>query len=350
MNVPLLVTGCLLVLVALVDAVVTTLSLVKGAGPLTGRLADAVWKTMVTAHRRRGGSGKVLQWSGTCTLLATFALWTTLLWAGWWCFFGADGAAVVSSTTAVPADAWSRAYFTGYTLFTLGIGDYVPGTAWAQGATVVATLSGLFVVTLAITYFLQVVQAVVHKREFAQQVHALGADGAEIVTGGWTDDGFTPMFNQHLVSLTAPLLRMGEQHMAFPVVHFFHSPAPRKAPACAVDALDDALLLLCAGVARSSRADPAATGPLRSALGEVLRTLRIRFFAAAERPQPVTPLRRLRDAGVPVAGEDAYAEAVREHARVRREVRGYLHSDGWERPEDGGEEGADRPDAVTRGR
>ncbi|MCX2970137.1 MULTISPECIES: potassium channel family protein [Streptomyces] len=231
--------------------------------------------------------------------------------------------------TQQPADGWARVYFTGYTLFTLGTGDYVPGTAWTQVATTLAALTGLFVVTLSITYFVQVVQAVVHKREVAQHIHTLGRDGADIVVGGWTGERFSPMFDQHLVSLTAPLLRLAEQHVAYPIVQYFHAPSPRKAPACAVAALDDALLPLRYALPADARPDPSATGPLWLAVGQVLRTLRP-FFPAAVREKPEVPLSALRRAGLPTVDEAEYRGAVRDHAERRRLLRGFLSSDGWD--------------------
>nr|WP_238420901.1 potassium channel family protein [Streptomyces taklimakanensis] len=251
------------------------------------------------------------------------------MWVGWWLVFTAQEAAVVSSRTSVPADAWTRVYYAGYTVFTLGTGDYVPGTTWARVATPVASLSGLFLVTLSLTYVVQVVQAVVHKRAFAEQVHALGRDAAHIVATGWTGSGFSSMFNQHLVSLTEPLLRMGEQHLAYPVVHYFHSTVPTKAPAVALAVLDDTLLLLDAGADPRARPDPAATAPLVAALDQVLDTLRGQFFRRADRERPAPPLSVLGRAGIPTVDEERYAAAVRRHARRRRTVRGFLYSDGW---------------------
>ncbi|SFK85293.1 potassium channel family protein [Streptomyces pini] len=330
MNVLTAPAGCALVILALADAVVTALSMVTVTGPVSGRVARAVWRTSLALNARTGRGSAFLKWSGTCTLLATFTTWAVLLWTGWWLVFSADVASVVASRTAVPADGWDRVYFTGYTVFTLGIGDYVPDTAWAQVATAVASLSGLFLVMLSLTYLVQVVQAVVHKRVLAQQIHSLGRDAFGIIAAGWTGSGFSSMFNQQLVSLTEPLLRLGEQHLAYPVVHYFHSPRRSKAPARALAALDDALLLLRAGVAPGSRPDPAATEPLWSALDQVLDTLHGQFFTRAEQERPAPALSVLREAGVPVVDEEEYAARVREHTGRRRALQGFLRSDGWD--------------------
>ncbi|GAB3645311.1 potassium channel family protein [Glycomyces tarimensis] len=323
------ILGGVLVVVALADAVVTTLSLATSTGPVSGRVAEGVWRLFRAAGTGSPGRRRLLRWSGTCTLLSTFVAWTMLLWAGWLLVFTAYESAVVNSHTSVPADGWDRVYFTGYTIFTLGLGDYAPGTPGAQVGTALASLSGLFLVTLSITYLVQVIQAVIHKREVAEQIHSLGQDAEQIIACGWTGSGFSSMFEQHLVSLTAPLLRMGEQHLAFPVVHYFHSTAPRKAPARAVAALDDALLLIEGGAAPDARPDPAATGPLDRALDQVLENFRGQFFTSAEQGHSAPPLSVLRRAGVPVVSEEEYADGAREYAGRRRAVRGFLHSDGW---------------------
>lgn len=328
MGTALLVAGAFLVAAALVDSVVTTLSLFAGASTLSGWLGRLLWRGMNSLHTRRRGSGRLLQWSGVTILTSTFCLWVAMLWAGWFCILSAEESAVTVSRTGRPADAASRLYFAGYTVFTFGNGDYAPRATWAELCSAVASLSGLFLVTLSITYFLQVVQAVVHKRHFAQHVHALGADGATLISRGWTGEQFTSMFNQHLVSLTAPLLHMGEQHLAYPAAHYFRSPTLTKSPAHAVAVLDDALLLLTAGVQPAHRPDPAAIGPLSEAVRQVLATLGPEFFPRPGPPRPAPDVAHLRRQGIPAVEGADYADAVRCQSRRRAAVHGYLHSDG----------------------
>ncbi|MFP8960412.1 hypothetical protein ACLIYP_07545 [Streptomyces nanhaiensis] len=67
----------------------------------------------------------------------------------------------------------------------------------------------------------------------------------------------------------------------------------------------------------------------------VLDTLQGQFFSRAEQELPAPPLSVLRRAGVPAVGEERYTAGAREHARRRRSVRGFLHSDGWWDDRDG---------------
>lgn len=84
--------------------------------------------------------------------MLTLGTWLLLLWAGWTLVFSASPEAVLQDPEGVPADGWARAYFAGFSVFTLGVGDYVPnGPVW-QLLTVVAVVSGLALTTMAITY------------------------------------------------------------------------------------------------------------------------------------------------------------------------------------------------------
>ena len=92
--------------------------------------------------------------------------------------------------------------------FALGTGDYVPvGGTW-EVLSAVASLRGLFVVTLAITYVLSVVSAIAAKRQLAGNVHNLGASPADLVCRAWDGsrfsglDQFLPSFGRALETHT----------------------------------------------------------------------------------------------------------------------------------------------------
>lgn len=323
----LLVVGGALVALALVDAAVTTLSLVAGPGPLTGRIAAWSWRLLRRLHHWPLHDRMLLRWSGLTILLTTFTIWVALLWGGWFLVFSAEPSAVVSSPGRVPAGGWDRLYFAAFTIFTLGVGDYVPGTPWAQLATSLSVLTGLFLVTLAITYFMQVVQAVVAKRQLALHVSALGEDVADILRRAWDGEGFSSMLSQHLVTLTAPMIGVGEQHLAYPVVHYFHTPEPSKAVARSLATLDDTLLVLQEAVSPSARPDRVATEAAQRALGEMLRTLQPHFFAVPDDPAPLPDLTGIRAAGIPVCSDEEFAARASQHEQRRRLLNGMLRSD-----------------------
>ncbi|MFI7577757.1 ion channel [Micromonospora sp. NPDC049497] len=321
--------GLLVVGTILVDAALTTLSLAGGAGPLTRHVSQGTWRLI----RRLAGRGprrhRILRWAGTSVLVATFVAWVVGLWIGWFLVFNATPEAVLDQFGR-PADGWSRFYFTGFSIFTLGVGDYTPGTTGAQLATTGAVLTGLFLITLGITYLMQVVSAVVDKRTIAGHITALGADPADIVRRGWADGQFAPMFTQHLTSLTPELVRLGERHLAFPVLHFFHADSCGKSASAAVTVLDGALLLLRAGVGPRHRPDVGAVEPLSRALQQLVRTLDGSFIMTADDPVAAPRLGDLTGAGIPVTDEQAFARAVDDSRTHRCRLQGWCASDGWD--------------------
>ena len=154
------------------DALWTTVA-AAGGGPLTTRLARGLWSGALRAHRRSGSHG-LLAAMGTVILMSAIVSWITLLWAGYLLVFSAGDAAVVHASTGAPAGFWERVYFTGYTLSTLGMGDFVPqGSAW-RVVTALASLSSLFLVTLSITYLVPVLSAVAAKRQIAALIADIG--------------------------------------------------------------------------------------------------------------------------------------------------------------------------------
>ena len=111
-----------------------------------------------------------------------------------------------------------RLYFTGFTVFTLGVGDMVPGQGWWQVATVAATGTGLALVTTSITFLVPVASATAQRRHLASTVAALGGSPHDIVREGWNGSDFSGLVQQ-LVNLPPTIQMSRQQHLAYPVLH-----------------------------------------------------------------------------------------------------------------------------------
>ena len=304
MEVLLGVLGGVLVVAAAVDSLWTTLWTDGGGGPLTTTLSRGVWRTVTALPDRL--RHVVLRGAGPLLILAAVGLWVGLLLTGWWLIFLAGETAVVDATTRVPADGVSRLYFVGYGLFTLGVGDYIAqGDGW-QLATIVLTATGLFHITLAITYLMQVVSAVVDKRAFASGVHALGSLPHEVVASAWDGSGF-PALDQRLLGFTDQLGRLTEQHLAYPVLHYVHTEDLNKASSVAVAVLDDAVTLLVDGVAPGARPSPTALVAARRSITSFLDTVVV-SMPGEDAPTPPSPnLSALRAEGIPTVDDRSFA-------------------------------------------
>ena len=298
------VLGGVLIVAAAVDSLWTTLWTDGGGGPLTTALSRTVWHGLTALPDRM--RHPVMRVAGPLLVLVAVAVWVGLLLAGWWLVFLSGETAVVDATSRVPADGASRLYYVGFGLFTLGVGDYVAqGDGW-QLATVVMTASGLFHITLAITYLMQIVSAVVDKRAFASSINALGSVPHEVVASAWDGHGF-PALDQRLLGFGDQLGRLTEQHLAYPVLHYVHTGDQNKASPLAIATLDDAVTLLANGVAPGVGPAPTALLTVRRAVTSFLDTV-LTALPGSDAPTPPPPdLAALRAVGIPTVDDRSFA-------------------------------------------
>ncbi len=320
------VLGLTLIAVTTVDVVWTTVAASSGAGPISTRVTTALWRAALVWHRRRGAH-RFLVTAGVMVVMSTLAVWVVLLLAGWALVFGVGEGAVRVAETGAPADLVDRFYFTGFTVFTLGVGDMVPGQGWWQLATVAATGTGLALVTTSITFLVPVVSAAAQRRHLASTIAGLGGSSHDIVRYGWNGRDFSGLLD-HLTSLPPPIQMSRQQHLAYPVLHYLHSVDQGHAAPVALANLSGALHLLRHGVAPEHRPDDAALRPLERAIDGFLDTVR-RGVIDPRPAVPVPQLAPLTDAGIPTVDPVEY-ESWEAGTRVRREgLAGLLAEDGW---------------------
>lgn len=321
--------GAALIVGALIDVLWTTLWVDGHAGPLASRVVTWTWRgwrRLVGDHRHQA-----LSLMGPLSLVLLSGLWVVWLWVGWTLVFASYAGALTSSSHARPFDWVDRLYFAGYSVFTLGNGDFAPARGVWQVLTVLATGSGLFMATLAVTYWISVISANVQKRVFASQIAGLGERPEDIVRLGWDGKGFSALEPQ-LNALTAQLSTLTNQHHAYPTLHYFHASTPTNATALAVAAFDEALTLLMSGVDPRVRPSDGCLVPARRAVDKFLNTLTDAYISPAAESPPAPDLGALRTANIPTVSEPDYLSAVAAEADRRKALLGLLDSDAREWP------------------
>lgn len=331
MNSGYLVLGTVLLLIAALDLLWTTLWIEEGAGPLTARLMAGLWTTI-----RSGGSHRprVLTLTGPLILLTSLLMWIVLLWSGWTFLLASTEPAIVDTLNR-GAISWSdRIYFVGYTLFTLGNGDFAPKPGVWQVVTTGISASGMLFITMSVTYILSVLDAVTQKRSFASNVSGLGSDGTAIVRTSWNGETFDGL-SVPLNTLSTELNTLTSNHKAYPILHYFYSRQPEQAPANRIPALDEALLLLRFGVAEHYRPPEMVLQPAHASVENYLGTLSSAFITPADRTPPPPELARLREAGIPTVSDDTFAESIEPLEQRRRALLGLVEADvrEWPSPE-----------------
>jgi hypothetical protein len=319
--------GAALVLLVLADVLATTLTLGDSSGPLTRRFLGRTWRALLHLHGRRPSSAMLTN-AGSLLLATTVLIWVVVFWAGWWLVFLGSGA-IHQSSTGRPASVVDVAYYAGFSVSTLGVGDFVAGGSTWRWLTSVASFSGLVVVTLAITYLLSVMSAVVSRRALATRIHALGDSAGDIVARGWAGDGFSGLFVQQLLDLPQQLAVVAEQHLAYPVLQYFRSRYPATSLPLAFARLDDAMLLLEAAVAPAARPSAVAVAPVRRVIDRYVQTAgETSVVRRSVKPPPPPAVQALVQAGIPL-GDPAHLDRRAAAEKARRErLRRLVHGDG----------------------
>jgi hypothetical protein len=136
-----------------------------------------------------------------------------------------------------------------------------------------------------------------------------------------------------LMSLAEEVVAGAQQHLAYPVLHFFHSTDERSSIPRALAALDDALVLASSGLAPDDRPEPSVLLPLGRALDFYVETVDAGTVELDGRP-PAPDLTRLRDAGLSVVSDEQFCAALDERSETRASILRLLISDGRAWPVD----------------
>lgn len=332
MNLVYFTLGIFFLAVAVVDLMWTTLWVEGGAGPLTSRLMSWLWQTLRKIGEQ---NSRLLSLAGPLIFAISLLVWITLLWGGWTLIFASAESALRDTLNRGPISWTDRLYFTGYTVFTLGNGDFAPRSGIWQIATILTTGSGMLFVTLIVTYILSVLDAVTQKRSFATEVSGFGTQSTEIVQKGWNGEEFRGI-DLPLNTYVSQLNTLTSNHKAYPILHYFHTPQTAQAPVIGVAVLDEALTLFRFGVREQNRPNEVIIDNARSSVQTYLETLEITFVEPANRTPPLPDLSALRDADIPTVSDDEFETGLNDLDERRRMLLGLVEADArqWPSKED----------------
>jgi hypothetical protein len=312
-----------------VDVVWTALG-THGGGPVSGPFT-AMWWRIARATLGKRQKHRLLSFAGSVILTLQLIFWVVLLWGGWFLVFSARPGAIVDARTHAPADIPSRLYFSAYLLSTLGNGDYMPSSGGWKIICGVATLGGLGTLTMGITFVLQVLAAVVSKRQMAAYISCLGGVPREILRCAWTGLRFDSLAD-HLIDIMQIVPRYTEEHLAYPVLLYYHSENERTSATLRLTSLYELVLLLRNGVAEEARMPPMVIEPLFRSLQGFAQVVCGEWVDPADEPPPPPSLAMLRELGIPTVDDAEFARAVDAVATERRFFAGLLDADSrpWE--------------------
>jgi hypothetical protein len=208
----LIALGAAMALFVMVDAVRTTINLSGRPGPMARTVVAAARRVVRTLPERLRGS------AGLAMTVAVVVSWTLGLWLAWTVALLDPAVEVVRAADGSPLGPAGSFYVAGFSVFTLGTGDVEATTNTGRLVSVVASATGLFTVTLEVTYLLSLTRAAAQERRTARQTFALGGDVATILRDAVRDRSFRGM-EPVLLDLASEISELAEHHRTFPVLH-----------------------------------------------------------------------------------------------------------------------------------
>jgi hypothetical protein len=338
------VVGALLMLLILLDVFLTVLYARADAGIISPRVSRFVWLAFkklckpFTKQRER-----ILSFCGPTILVMYVLVWAFLLAVGAGLVIHPKlGTSVRATSEASRSDLITAIYAGGSSIAVVGVSDYSPETVSFRILFLFNSLVGLSMISLTLTYLMQVYSALNRRNVFGLDVQ-LGCgekgDAAELVARLGPNGKFE-MGYANLSQLAHEMTQAKESHHFYPVLFYFRFREPAYAiPRFTLVSLDAVALIRTAldddeyAWLKQSGAVAQLDSSTRLLLETVWNTfLRGVVHEPTHSPDPKTrdlwhrryfaALRRLRQAGIrTIADEQA---GVENYVNLRSEWNGYV--------------------------
>lgn len=320
-----LILGILIICLGTYDLLYTTFA-PRGAGLLSGIGSTFIWRVFLGMSNLLK-TRKALAGAGIVIIMTTLLSWVFILWAGHSFIYLSDVDAVIDSTTEVPATAFDRIYFTGYTLSTLGNGDFKGGTDNWRIYSAFISFSGLILITIAISYMVPILSAVTERRALSIRIASIGHSPQLMLLNSWNGKDFSSI-EQHFSGLAQEVAKQGQLHLAYPLLHYFYHSEKYVALLPNLAALDEAISILLLYVPENKRPSNQTLVPLRRSITTFLQSLTAITPTPESLDEPVIDIKQLEDAGIPLQLPEA--EQLEQLCKRRKFLNAMLTYTGWD--------------------
>ena len=279
----LIVIGASLILLAISDFGVTAF-IPTGEGRVTAVLGRFVFNTFLRLSGCNGHN-QALNYIGLVAIFAISTTWIILLWSGFTLIYLADTNSILVGSNKAPSDVFEKIYHVGYTLSTLGIGDYVPGNDFWRVFTSFISFVGLVTITMSITYLVPVISNAIHKRSLSLQISSLGETPEEMVINSYNGADFTDAASI-LGNLSSEIFLYAQNQVAYPILHHMHSNNRSENIVLKLAALDEALTIFMFHIPLEQQPSRLQIQSVRRAITAYLDTITYLDPASEQPPLP----------------------------------------------------------------
>lgn len=222
------IAGTALMALVLADVFLTVLYARAGTGIISNRLAKLVWLTLcwVASDRHKG---HLLSFCGPFIVVGLLLTWSILLALGAALIVHPQlGTNITSSNQETPTDFVTALYVAGSSLSIVGGSNFGPQSAGAKLLFLLNSVIGTSVISLTITYLMQIYGALRIRNSLCLKIHTLSGetgDAADLLAHLFANNQLSAGYN-NLSELAAELTDAKEAHHFYPILFYFRFPEP----------------------------------------------------------------------------------------------------------------------------
>jgi hypothetical protein len=300
--------GTALVVLFLADIFLTVLYARAGTGLLAPTWNRAIWALLHAAAalfgRRRG---HVLSLTGPIVVVMLIAFWSVGLTAGSALVIRPElGDAIRPSSGNTPHDFVTALLVAGNSLSIVGGGDYSPHTTGTRLLYLVNSLIGASVLSLVLSYLVQVYSALRERNALALTIHLMteGSGDAAVMLARLLPGGDDSNATSELASLARSLAETKEAHHFYPLLFYFRFDEPIYAVSRFSFVLLDLTTLIEAALDKKRYGSLASSAPVAT-----LRQASVLLLETLDRNFP-SDSNRTNASGGTARDVDSYAQAT----------------------------------------
>ena len=319
--------GVICISITLYDFSITTF-LPSQHGPLTALINHSVFRILFWIGGKKGRS-PVLKYSGLAIIISILLAWVILLWLGVLLIFVSDPYSVLNGASKLPADFVEKFYYTGFTLSTLGVGDFVAGSDGWRVITAIAAYLGLITTTVSITFLVPVISSAGQKRTLSRYIESMGGTPERIVINSFNGEDFSNA-DSHLSAVTSMVLQYVQNQLTYPILHHMHNSSPNQNIVLRLASLDEALSIYLFHIPEDKQPSRMDLIVARRALSSYLSNMR--YLGTADTSPPPPKVEDVKEA-TGVQMQDTRTRELEDNYEVLEKRRRLwlcnLRSDGW---------------------
>src|SRR5687767_8528151 len=246
------ILGVPLMLVVLADVFLTVLYARMGTAILSERLGRALWLAFRGASKAAPSQrDRVLAFAGPVIVLSVLAAWVVLLMLGAALVIHPHlGTAVTSSSGPTKTDFMTAFYAAGNSITLVGSGNFSPQTAAFKAFYIVNSFVGMTMISLTLTYLMQIYNALQRRNVLALSVHGMSGDtgdAADLIGAVGPRGNFSNGYT-HLAQLASEARAVKEAHHFYPVLVYFRFNEPYYTLSRLTTVMLDAVTLIKSGL------------------------------------------------------------------------------------------------------